>query len=260
MNLSVNARDAMHDGGELSIGTENTFFDSEYAKAHPGVTPGAYVKLSVSDNGTGIEDADLKHIFEPFFTTKKVGKGTGLGLATVYGIVKQSGGHISVVSVIGSGTTFDIVLPRVIESPGVASVPKKEVVPLAVGPETILLVEDEEMVRALLKETLEACRYKVIEASDGVAALAIGESLSEPIHLLITDVVMPRMGGRELAERLGKLMPDMPVLFVSGYTDDTYVRESVLDAGVNFIQKPFTLENISLRVRELLDAQARRNS
>lgn len=260
MNLSVNARDAMPDGGELSIGTENIFFDSEYAKAHPGVMPGAYVKLSVSDNGTGIDYADLQHIFEPFFTTKKVGKGTGLGLATVYGIVKQSGGHISVASVIGSGTTFDIVLPRVVESPGVASVPRKEVVPLAVGPETILLVEDEEMVRALLKETLEACRYKVIEASDGVAALAIGESLSEPIHLLITDVVMPHMGGRELAERLGKLMPDMPVLFVSGYTDDTYVRESVLEAGVNFIQKPFTLESISLRVREILDSQARRNS
>ncbi len=259
MNLAVNARDAMPGGGVLTIGTRNTFIDPEYAKAHPGILPGAYVKLCVSDNGMGINDADLQHIFEPFFTTKEVGKGTGLGLATVYGIVRQSGGNINVASEVGSGTTFEIILPRVIESAPVAAVLKNRVVPLPVGPETILLVEDEEMVRGLLKETLQACGYNVVEAANGAAALEICESFSEPIHLLVTDVVMPQMGGRELAEHLNKLMPEMPVLFVSGYTDDTFGRDNVLDPGLNFIQKPFTLESVSLRVRELLDARARKD-
>jgi CheY-like chemotaxis protein len=253
MNLAVNARDAMPDGGQLTVETANVFFDPEQAKHHTGLLPGAYVKLLVRDDGTGIAEEVRHLIFEPFFTTKEVGKGTGLGLATVYGIVKQSGGYLVVSSEVGQGSTFEVFLPRVVEE--VSGELPKAVLPseLPSGPETILLVEDEDAVRSLLRETLESCGYKVIEAADGHAALEAFEQASDEIDLLITDVVMPHMGGRELAEELAKLRPGLPVLFVSGYTDDIFVRERVLDANVNFIRKPFSLEAISIKLRELLD-------
>lgn len=254
MNLSVNARDAMPGGGRLTISTGNVRVDSEYVRRDPGLVPELdYVRLSVSDTGTGIKESDRQYIFEPFFTTKAVGKGTGLGLATVYGIVKQSGGGINVITEVQVGTTFEVLFPRVSEE---RSHPSGEFAApgnLPIGAETILLVEDEELVRSLLKELLESCGYTVIAAENGEEALAVCEQLCDPVDLLITDVVMPQMGGRELAERLGKILPGLPVLFVSGYTDDALVRESVLDADVNFIQKPFTLEVVSRKVRELLD-------
>ena len=259
MNLAVNARDAMPDGGKLTIKTENSFIAPDQAAAVTGLLPGAYVNLSVSDNGTGIDDSDLQHIFEPFFTTKDVGKGTGLGLSTVYGIVRQSGGGISVTSEVGEGTTFDLYLPRVAEE-SAAEAEVVEQYELPIGPETILLVEDEDAVRSLLNEVLQACGYDVLTASNGQAALEICEKASKAIDLLITDVVMPQMGGRELAERLSRILPDLPVLFVSGYTDDALVRESLVDADVNFIQKPFTLEGVSRKIRSLLDASKRRRS
>lgn len=258
MNLAVNARDSMPGGGKVTIATRNVFITPEQTRSFPGLLPGAYVEMTVSDTGTGIQGDDLEHIFEPFFTTKEVGKGTGLGLSTVYGIVKQSGGSVRVSTVVGTGTTFEVYLPRVVvdDSAAVSGVIEDNKFPF--GPETILLVEDEEVVRSLLHETLEACGYDVIVAADGNAAIAVCENSPKPIDLLITDVVMPQMGGRELAEKLGKLMPSLPVLFISGYMDDALVRESVLDSDVNFIQKPFTLETISKRVRALLDAAKRK--
>lgn len=253
MNLAVNARDAMPSGGKLTIETGNVFVDSVYAQRHPGMLPGAYIKLSVSDTGTGIRESDRPHIFEPFFTTKEIGKGTGLGLATVYGIVKQSGGSIVVSSELGSGSAFEIYLPRVIKH-SLAITKAKSVSHFSDGSETILLVEDEEIVRSLLRHLLEACGYRVIEAVDGPTAMSICNNLTEPLDLLITDVVMPQMGGRELAEKLQQVIPELPVLFTSGYTDDVVVRDGVQGADINFIQKPFTLESVSRKVREILDA------
>ena len=254
MNLAINARDAMPNGGKLKIATSQAFVDPEYARAYPELVPGSYVKLSVSDNGTGINESDFEHIFEPFFTTKEVGKGTGLGLSTVYGIVKQSGGSISVESEVGSGTTFEVLLPGVRAKEAESALESIRDERLPIGPETILLVEDEELVRSFLTELLEACGYRVIATTDGESALAICKNTKEPIDLLITDVVMPRMSGRELAEKLGAYLPKLPVLFISGYTDDALVRESVLDSDVNFIQKPFTIEIISKKVRQVIDA------
>ena len=256
LNLAVNARDAMPGGGKLTIATRNVFMTAEQAKAFSGLVSGAYVQLIVSDTGTGITEADLEHIFEPFFTTKEVGKGTGLGLSTVYGIVKQSGGGIRVSTEGGKGTSFEIFLPRAIEQ---TAQPADTVEDgdnrFPFGAETILLVEDEDVVRSLLREALEACGYEVIVASDGVAAMEICSNTTRSIDLLVTDVVMPQMGGRELAEKLQVLMPDMPVLLVSGYTDDVFVRESVFDPRVSFIQKPFSLENLSKKVRTMLDGK-----
>ena len=257
MNLAVNSRDAMPNGGKLTIETANTFLGPEYVSGHAGVLPGAYVMLSVSDTGVGIPPEIQDRIFDPFFTTKEIGKGTGLGLATVYGIVKQSGGNIFVYSEIDHGATFKIYIPWVVgeaeDSESIVSSPG-----LAVGSETILLAEDEAIVRALSRQALEACGYAVIEAKDGVEALEIFKSSTVNIDLLFTDVVMPRMGGRELVEKVLEIAPGLPVLFASGYTDDAIVRHGVLETNANFIQKPFAIDDVARRVRDLLDGAGKR--
>ncbi|HXG84987.1 MAG TPA: PAS domain S-box protein [Pyrinomonadaceae bacterium] len=253
MNLAVNARDAMPTGGVLTIETGNVYLDEEFAARHVPTQSGHYVMLAVTDTGTGIAPETREHIFEPFFTTKEVGKGTGLGLATVYGIVKQSGGYIWVESELGLGTTFKIYLPRVDEraAPEVRQAAPEE---LAAGTETILLVEDEPMVRNLTRQVLEDCGYTVIEAGNGVEALEICNTTDCQIDLLMTDVVMPKMGGRELAEKLAVTLPQMKVLFTSGYTDDSTLRHGVIEVGTNFIQKPFSPTALALKVRNILDA------
>ena len=253
MNLAVNARDAMQNGGKLTIETSNVFFDDEYAKEHIGVLPGAYVALCVSDTGSGMSPETQQRMFEPFFTTKEVGKGTGLGLATVYGIVKQSGGSIHAYSEIGQGTSVKVYLPRVAGDAGAAELPEP-VREIFSGTETILLVEDEEVVRKLSLKILQSCGFNVLQAENGVAALALFEKDKPAIDLLLTDVVMPQMGGPELAEKLGEKIPDLRVLFTSGYTDDAVVRHGILDTGANFIQKPFTLDSLLKKVRNLLDS------
>lgn len=254
MNLVVNARDAMPDGGQLTIETSNVFLDEEFAARHVPTEVGYYVLLAVTDTGTGIDPETRKHIFEPFFTTKEVGKGTGLGLATVYGIVKQSGGYIWIDSEVGQGSTFKIYLPRVDECVGAE---KKQSAPeeLAAGTEAILLVEDEQMVRDLSRQILEDCGYTVLEAGNGVEALEICGQSDCKIDLLMTDVVMPQMGGRELAEKLAATHPRIKILFTSGYTDDSVVRHGVIEVGTNFIQKPFSPTALALKVRNILDAE-----
>jgi signal transduction histidine kinase/CheY-like chemotaxis protein/HAMP domain-containing protein len=252
MNLAVNARDAMPQGGRLILETANVDLDDEYVRRHVGARPGPHVMLAVSDTGTGIPREIQAQIFEPFFTTKEQGKGTGLGLATVYGIVKQSGGYIEVDSVPSQGTTFRIYLPRL--DAEVAPVDRigRPAVP-AGGTETILLVEDEEGVRELARDILRASGYTVLEARNGTEALLLCERHQGPLDMLLTDVVMPRMSGRELAERLAPLRPDVCVLYMSGYTDDAVIRHGVLGAGTAFLQKPFTPAALVLRVRETLD-------
>jgi PAS domain S-box-containing protein len=253
MNLVVNARDAMPQGGKLTIETKNVYLDESYAKNHIAVTPGAYVMLAVSDTGTGMDEKTKAHIFEPFFTTKEIGKGTGLGLSTVYGIVKQSGGDIWVYSEMGEGTTFKIYLPQVdgvVESDEARHVPAG----LLRGHETVLLAEDEEQVRQTTRTILEMDGYRVLEASGGSEALAIFKQHEGRIDLAITDVIMPQMSGQELAQSLKALCPDIKVLYVSGYTDDAIVRHGLLDEEIAFIQKPFTPEALSRKVREVLDA------
>lgn len=252
INLAVNARDAMPKGGILTIETANVVLDEEYTVKHHDLTPGKYVMLAVSDNGVGIDEERQKYIFEPFFTTKEIGKGTGLGLATVYGVIKQSGGHIWLYSEIGQGSTFKIYLPRIDED----HLEKESDSPASgiyLGNETILLVEDEKMVRNLSRQVLQACGYRVIEAANGVEALKLCERTLIQFDLLLTDVVMPEMGGRELSEKLAKLYPKIKVLFTSGYTDDAIVRHGVINEGANFLQKPFTFDALARKVRQLLD-------
>jgi len=253
VNLVVNARDAMPDGGKLTIATSNVELDETYAAEHLAVVPGPHVLLSVSDTGAGMDRDTQQHIFEPFFTTKAAGQGSGLGLSTVFGIVKQSHGHIWVYSEPAHGTTFKIYLPRADRES--VRTPPPVVAPS--GSETILLVEDEPQVRAIVKRALERGGYAVLSASGPEEALRICETTLTRIDLLLTDVVMPQMNGRELAERVRVLRPSSKTLFMSGYTDDAILRHGVLDEGVPFLQKPVTPSNLTRKVRETLDAPPR---
>lgn len=252
MNLVVNARDAMPTGGQLTITTRNKELEPSAAHPQVGTLPGAGVLLVVRDTGCGMDQATRERLFEPFFTTKEVGKGTGLGLATVYGIVQQSGGTIEVDSEPGQGSTFKITLPRYAPQSGVidACIPALEALPRGTG--TLLLVEDEDSLRALGMRTLRAAGYTVLEARDGEEALRVFEQGSDPIALLVTDVVMPRMSGRQLAERVAVLSPSTKVLYMTGYTDDTVLRHGVQEAGLALLQKPFTPSTLATRVHELL--------
>jgi PAS domain S-box-containing protein len=256
MNVMVNARDAMPDGGKLLIETKNVELSADYPRTHTGVKPGDYVLLAISDTGTGMDEAVQKRIFEPFFTTKGPNKGTGLGLATVFGIVKQSGGHIEVYSEVGHGTTFKIYLPRDTSGQPVTSISRNKS-PVRGGSETILLVEDDEGVRKLALTVLREQGYNVLDARQGGDALRICETRSTPIDLLITDVIMPHVSGRELAERLAVRQPAMKVIFMSGYTDDAIVHHGVLESGIPFLQKPFAPETLARKVREVLDGPAK---
>ncbi len=259
LNLALNARDAMPRGGTLTIKTANVELDEHYAHLNPEVRPGPYILLSVSDTGCGMDDATKAHIFEPFFTTKKEGDGTGLGLATVFGIVKQSNGHIAVESAPAHGTTIKVFLPRV-DAPAPGKALPDEAAAILCGTETLLLVEDEDAVRALAAHVLRTRGYTVLEACNGAEAMRICFQHTGPIHLLATDVVMPGYSGRELADRLLDLRPETHVLFLSGYTDDAVVRHGVLAAEVAFLQKPFRVDALVRKVREVLDQVPRSSS
>jgi len=251
MNLAVNARDAMPGGGKLMIETADVELDEDYASTHAGVTPGKYVMLAVTDNGSGMDRETLSNVFEPFFTTKEKGKGTGLGLSTVYGIVKQSGGNIWAYSEPGLGTTFKIYLPQTEAEPkGKAKAAKKETTKGA--GEKILVVEDNENLRNLMATMLSRLGYKVTLAANGGEALLLMEKKGLKPDLVITDVVMPKMSGKELADRLREIHPDLKVLYMSGYTDNAIAHHGILDPGIPFIQKPFTLGDIAQKVRAVL--------
>jgi len=247
LNLVVNARDAMPHGGKLSLATANVVLEGD----HVDLPPGSYVVMSVTDTGTGMAKDTLLRIYEPFFTTKEKGKGTGLGLSTVFGIVKQSGGGIRVESEPGRGTTFRVYLPRT-SRPPVTVVPRPPSALPARGAETILIVEDEPQMRVVARTILQRNGYTVLDASDAAEALALARAFAGPIELLLTDVVMPRMSGRELASRLAALRPAIRVLYMSGYTDNTVAHHGVLDEGIAFVQKPFTPDTLTEKVREVL--------
>jgi CheY-like chemotaxis protein len=252
MNLAVNARDAMPNGGQLTIETQNVRLDGAYVQRHRPVPAGDYVMLAVSDTGAGMSEDTRGRLFEPFFTTKEVGKGTGLGLATVYGIVKQSGGFIWVYSEPGLGTTFKLYFPRVeAEAPPLPVEPIQDQVLL--GDESVLLVEDENDLRDLLHEYLVSQGYTVMSAASGEEALSLCHDHSYGPALLISDVVMPGIGGRALADRLRLVDPTLKVLFLSGYTDEAMLRQGILPSGTQFLQKPFALEMLARTVRLILD-------
>jgi len=251
MNLVVNAKDAMPDGGKITIQTANTTLDDSYQREHSFIQPGPYVMMSVADTGLGMNKEIQSRVFEPFFTTKEKGKGTGLGLSTVYGIVKQIGGYVLLQSEVGRGTTFRIYLPQVNDSEE-STTAVKAGAEASRGSETILLVEDEESVRQLVRETLVARGYTVMEAQSGEEGLQVAQGHSGPLDVVITDVVMPGISGRELAKRLTDARPETRVLYLSGYAEDAIVHEGVLEPGTAFLQKPFTLQTLSRKVREVL--------
>lgn len=251
MNLAVNARDAMPQGGELGIQTANVELGKGYAASHAEVQPGNYVMLAISDSGCGMDAATQARIFEPFFTTKEIGKGTGLGLATVYGMVRQSGGYIWTYSELGIGTTFKIYLPALEVTTPTAS-PLGTLGEAQCGDETILLVEDEDSVRGMTRRALQSHGYKVLEASGPLEAIQISEEYDGVIHLLLTDVVMPKLNGRRLAELLQPERPEMQVIFISGYTNDTIIRNGILNQEVSFLQKPFAPATLNRKIRESL--------
>ena len=253
MNLIVNARDSMPLGGKIIVETKNVDVDADYARMHPGLQLGPYVYLGVTDAGTGMSDEVKQHLFEPFFTTKGPNKGTGLGLATIYGIVQQSAGWISVRSELGQGTTFHIYLPRV--QSRAAAVPGVTGPAVSMrGTETILVVEDQAAVRELAGSILEGYGYRVLQAADGPEALALAEHYPGFIHLLLTDVVMPAMNGRQLAETVAAARPETKVLYTSGYTDEVIGSHGVLFSGLAYLSKPFTPITLAAKVREILDS------
>jgi CheY-like chemotaxis protein len=251
-NLCVNARDAIRGTGRIVIETQAAFFDESYCSQHPGFLPGRYVLLAVRDDGCGMDPETRAHLFEPFFTTKGVGQGTGLGLATVYGIVSQNEGFIDVESKAGEGAAFRIYLPcHAAEGGEAASGDAAE--PAARGNETILLVEDESMVLNMTKAMLERHGYTVITAETPGEAIRLAQGQAGDIHLLMTDVIMPEMNGRDLARELQALNPDLKCLFMSGYTADVIAHHGVLEPGVHFLQKPFSMSALTAKVRDALD-------
>jgi signal transduction histidine kinase len=250
-NLAVNARDAIKGVGQITIETANMIFDDTYVHRHPECVPGDYMMLSFSDSGQGMDEETKAHLFEPFFTTKELGRGTGLGLATVFGIVKQNHGFINVYSEVGRGTTFKLYFPRVHAEAEVAEPPAAQ--RLMCGTETVLLVEDEEQILSLGQRVLEQHGYTVLTAHNPEAALELAAKCAGPIHLLITDVVMPGMTGKELKQQLLIKYPDMKCLFMSGYTANVIAHHGVLDEGVHFLQKPFTVRTLADRVRAVLE-------
>jgi PAS domain S-box-containing protein len=250
LNLVVNARDAMPRGGRITIEVRDAELGDHYCRTHPDARPGRHVLLSVADTGHGMDQATIARVFEPFFTTKGE-RGTGIGLATVHGIAKLSGGHVAVYSEVGRGTTFKVYLPRIDTRPAASAAQSKPSL-MPRGTESILLVEDEDAVRALTRHVLLNCGYRILEARDGNEALLLANQHQGPIDLLLTDVVMPRIGGRELATRLAVMFPGLKVLFLSGYTDDAIVRHGILEAEVSFLQKPFTPSSLAAKIREVL--------
>jgi two-component system cell cycle sensor histidine kinase/response regulator CckA len=257
VNLAVNARDAMPAGGRLTIETANVELDESYASLHPEVKAGRYVMLAVSDTGTGMDERTRAHIFEPFFTTKERGKGTGLGLSTVYGIVKQSGGHIWLYSEPGLGTTFKIYLPRGEgdREPDQNHAPERYQTEVPRGSETVLLVEDDASLRLFISSVLRDCGYRILEAQNGIEAITIAEEFAGTIDFVLTDVVMPKMGGRELSAALAARRRGIKILYMSGYTSDTVVLHEILEARMPYLQKPFTAEVLARKVRDLLDSR-----
>jgi nitrogen-specific signal transduction histidine kinase/CheY-like chemotaxis protein len=253
MNLALNARDAMPTGGKLTLETSNIELDDGYAHERQPVEPGRYVMLAVSDTGVGMSPETLAHIFEPFYTTKEPGKGTGLGLSTVYGVVKASGGYVWVYSELGQGTTFKIYLPRV-DQPAQPLSAENRSSGIQRGTETILLVEDDPQLNQLASSVLTHCGYKVLAAATPEEGLALCRTHLHEIHLLVTDVVMPKMNGRQLAEEVARIRPSVKLLYVSGYTGNAIVHYGVLDAGLWFLPKPFSLAALVAKVREVLDA------
>jgi two-component system cell cycle sensor histidine kinase/response regulator CckA len=255
LNLAVNARDAMPHGGKLIIETCNVELDEAYARSHEGVLPGRYVRLRVSDTGTGMDSETQARMFEPFFTTKEPGKGTGLGLATVYGVVKQTGGWIWVSSEPGQGTTFEIYLPHIEENDNAGTVSAKKMTSMTApkGTETVLLVEDQDGIRDLVGEFLRRCGYTVLHAVDGDEALGLAGEYKNAIDLLLTDILMPNIGGRELAQRLTQLRPQMRVLFMSGYPEHASLGDDATDKHVPILQKPFLMDHLARKIRTVLD-------